>query len=58
MEYDVKKIREKLNHTIEQIKSDPQLQEKYKMRNKQAHDAERAANPMKVFDLKPDKVGW
>ena len=58
MEYDVKKIREKLNHTIYQIKSYPQLHEKYKMKNKQALDAERAAHPMKVFDLKPDKVGW
>ena len=58
MEYDVKKIREKLNFTIDEIGSDPQLIEKFRNKNQAALDAERAANPMKVFDLKPDKVGW
>ena len=58
MEMDVKKIREKINHSIESIKKDPQLFGKFKQKNQEAADAERAANPMKVFDLKPDKVGW
>tara|TARA_B110000285_G_C15094340_1_gene601007 strand:- start:1237 stop:1356 length:120 start_codon:yes stop_codon:yes gene_type:complete len=34
------------------------LLEKFKNKKQAEIDAEKAANPMKVFDLKPDKVGW